>query len=127
MEYAQERHSYLNEPIPELHESRYEKVKSCLETPFQTFDGRYLYKGFYSKAAILFYLLCKNHSLVNGNKRMACITFAFFCFLNNYKMHLEPENFYNLAKTVTNSDPDNQEYVLKAIKTAFKATTEKKS
>jgi prophage maintenance system killer protein len=70
--YAQERHSNKSEPIPKFG-SNTERLESCLNTPFQRFGGKYLYAGVLNKAAILFYLINKNHPLVNGNKRMACI------------------------------------------------------
>jgi prophage maintenance system killer protein len=74
---AQKSHIVKNEPIPELGNDL-SKIESSLRTPFQTFSGTDLYKGFEKKAAMLFYLLIKNHPLSNGNKRMACITLAFF-------------------------------------------------
>ena len=120
IEYAQTHHSNLNEPIPQISESKYEKVNSCLETPFQTFGGKYLYPGFYPKAAILFYLLNKNHALTNGNKRMACITLGFFCFKNKYDLQFSWESFYEISKEVTNSDPAKMEVMVLALQDTFK-------
>jgi prophage maintenance system killer protein len=76
--YAQKSHFSKNEPIPELIGDNLEKVESCLTSPFQTFQGLDLYRGFVAKAAVLFYLLIKNHPLRNGNKRMAILTLAYF-------------------------------------------------
>jgi len=44
--YAQQTHEAKNEPIPQLQDSQIDQIDSCLKTPFQTFGGRYLYKGF---------------------------------------------------------------------------------
>jgi len=125
MDYAQKHHAYQNEPIPEVHESQYGKIRSCLETPFQTFDKQLLYKGFYQKAAILFYVVCKNHALINGNKRMACLLLGYFCSINNYKLALRWENFYNVAKAVTNSAPDDKDIILAALVHTLKKFTHK--
>ena len=58
-----------NEPIPDF-ETRFPlKLESCIETPFQTFDRKSLYNGLVAKAAIMFYLMVKNHPFQNGNKR----------------------------------------------------------
>jgi len=58
-----------DEPIPSFG-SRYPNIlESCLAVPFQTFNRKNLYRGLVKKAAILFYLLIKNHPFQNGNKR----------------------------------------------------------
>ena len=115
VEYAQQHHATHNEPIPQVYENQYGKISSCLETPFQTFGGRLLYKGFYLKAAVLFYLLNKNHALINGNKRMACITMAYFCSKNKHELLLSPQEFYNMAKAVSQSSDEYMERDLKII------------
>jgi len=38
--------------------------------PFQKFSGKDLYPGLLSKAAMLFYLLIKDHPFQNGNKEL---------------------------------------------------------
>ena len=59
-----------NEPIPDF-QSRFPNIlESCLVAPFQTFHQKSLYQGLIAKAAILFYLMVKNHPFQNGNKRI---------------------------------------------------------
>jgi prophage maintenance system killer protein len=125
VEYAQIHHSSLDEPIPQVYENQYDKIHSCLNTPFQTFAGRQLYKGFFAKASILFYLLNKNHALVNGNKRMACLTLGWFCHKNKYELKFSASSFYEVAKEVTNSDPDKMEVILKALEDTLRMCTKK--
>jgi Prophage maintenance system killer protein len=120
IEYAQQYHASVNEPIPEIQVSQYNCINSCLNTPFQTFGNRYLYSGFYPKAAILFYLINKNHCLINGNKRMACLTLGLFCFINKYKLRFAPMDFYELAKSVTNSEPQLKDAVMNDLLVVFK-------
>jgi prophage maintenance system killer protein len=67
----------FNEPIPPFSTRFPGKLESCLEQPFQTFDNKSLYYFFIQKAAILFYLVVKNHPFNNGNKRMAVTLFSF--------------------------------------------------
>ena len=57
-----------NEPIPEF-STRYPNIlESCITVPFQKYGGKELYRGLAAKAAILFYLMIKNHPFQNGNK-----------------------------------------------------------
>ena len=51
-------------------------LESALETPFQSFEGEELYPSVQAKAARLCYGLVKNHSMVDGNKRIGAHTYA---------------------------------------------------
>ena len=44
------------------------RLESAVATPRQTMFGQDLYPDLFSKAAILIYLLIKNHPFVDGNK-----------------------------------------------------------
>jgi hypothetical protein len=50
-------------------------LESSLKTIMQSFDGRDLYPSLEEKAANLLYFLVKNHSFVDGNKRIAAALF----------------------------------------------------
>jgi prophage maintenance system killer protein len=52
-----------------------ESFKSSINTIYQTFDGNELYPSIEEKAAILLYLVTKNHSFSDGNKRIAALLF----------------------------------------------------
>lgn len=67
-----------NEPIPDFGTRFPYKLESCIETPFQTFERKSLYKGLIEKSSILFYLMVKNHPFQNGNKRIAVMTLMLF-------------------------------------------------
>jgi len=45
---------------------------------YQTWDGNELYPSIEEKAAMLLYLIVKNHSFVDGNKRIAATLFLWF-------------------------------------------------
>ncbi len=52
--------------------------RSSVSTIFQTFDGKDLYPSIEEKAANLLYLITKNHSFTDGNKRIAAFLFLYF-------------------------------------------------
>ena len=55
--------------------------KSSIGQIYQTFGGQDLYPSVEEKAAMLLYLVVKNHSFSDGNKRIAAMLFLWF--LNN--------------------------------------------
>lgn len=58
-----------------------ESFRSSIGQIYQTFDGKELYPSVEEKAAMLLYLVTKNHSFSDGNKRIAATLFLWF--LNN--------------------------------------------
>lgn len=58
-----------------------DSFKSSIGQIYQTFDGIELYPSVEEKAAMLLYLVTKNHSFTDGNKRIAATLFLWF--LNN--------------------------------------------
>jgi prophage maintenance system killer protein len=52
--------------------------KSSIAAIYQTFDGKDLYPSIEEKAASLLYFIIKNHSFVDGNKRIAASIFLWF-------------------------------------------------
>ena len=61
-----------------------ESLKSSLANVFQTYDGKDLYQSIEEKSANLLYFLVKNHSFVDGNKRIAAALFLCFLQKNNF-------------------------------------------
>ena len=55
-----------------------ESLRGSLDNIFQTFEGKDLYLSLEEKAANLLYFLVKNHSFVDGNKRIAAALFLWF-------------------------------------------------
>lgn len=58
-----------------------DSFKSSIAQIYQTFGGEELYPSVEEKAAMLLYLVTKNHSFSDGNKRIAATLFLWF--LNN--------------------------------------------
>ena len=61
-----------------------DSFRSSIGQIYQTFDGDELYPSVEEKAAMLLYLVTKNHSFSDGNKRIAATLFLWF--LNNNKI-----------------------------------------
>ena len=55
-----------------------DSFKSSIGQIYQTFDGIELYPSVEEKAAMLLYLVTKNHSFSDGNKRIAATLFLWF-------------------------------------------------
>jgi len=66
-----------------------ESFKSSVNTIYQTFGGEDLYPSVEEKAAMLLYLVVKNHSFSDGNKRIAA--FLFLWFLENNGILYRPD------------------------------------
>ena len=109
-----------NEPIPDFG-TRYPNIlESCLQTPFQKFAKRNLYKGLLGKVSILFYLMIKNHPFQNGNKRIAMTTVFYFLYKNDKWILVDNQQLYNFAKWVAESSPDVRNETVAAIEKFFK-------
>ncbi|MCQ2290110.1 MAG: virulence protein RhuM/Fic/DOC family protein [Muribaculaceae bacterium] len=59
-----------------------DSFKSSIGQIYQTFDGVDLYPSVEEKAAMLLYLVVKNHSFSDGNKRIAAMLFLWFLHNN---------------------------------------------
>jgi len=72
-----------------------ESFKSSVGQIYQTFDGEELYPSVEEKAAMLLYLVTKNHSFIDGNKRIAATLFLWF--LNNNHILYHPDGTKRIA------------------------------
>lgn len=104
-----------NEPIPDFSTRFPNVLESCLANPFQTFGGKSLYPNLLSKAAILFYLMIKNHPFQNGNKRIAMTTLFVFLHKNKKWLKIDTKELYDFTMWVTTSNPKVKEQVVSAI------------
>ncbi|MFA5783571.1 MAG: type II toxin-antitoxin system death-on-curing family toxin [Phycisphaerae bacterium] len=105
-----------DEPIPD-YSTRFPGVlESCVATPFMKFEGKYLYKTFIDKAAILFYLMIKNHPFQNGNKRIVVTTLLCFLGKNGRWINVDAKNLYNLTVWIAQSPADVKGDVIAAVK-----------
>ncbi len=109
-----------SEPIPDFSTRYTNALERSIEAPFQSFGGRQLYPGLLKKAAILFYLMIKNHPFQNGNKRIAMTTLFYFLYINQKWIKVDNQELYNFAKWVAESNPKLKDATLSAIETFLK-------
>lgn len=108
------------ESIPDFG-TRYPNIlESCLATPFQRFSKKYVYPGLHRKAAILFYLMIKNHPFQNGNKRLAVTSLLVFLHKNGKWLAVDTIEFYEFAVWVAQSNRKVKDDVVNAIETFVK-------
>ncbi len=72
-----------------------DSFKSSIGQIYQTFGGVELYPSVEEKAAMLLYLVTKNHSFSDGNKRIAATLFLWF--LNGNRILYRPDGSKRLA------------------------------
>ena len=87
----------------------------------QSFNGKEFYIGLEEKAAMLLYLIVKNHSFVDGNKRIGAACFLFFLERNNLLVNkfqqpiLSNDALASLTLFVASSRPGEMGTVKKLI------------
>ena len=72
-----------------------DSFKSSIGQIYQTFGGEELYPSVEEKAAMLLYLVTKNHSFSDGNKRIAATLFLWF--MNNNGILYNPDHTKRIA------------------------------
>jgi death-on-curing family protein len=95
--------------------------KSSLQSIVQTFGGKYLYPSIEEQAAHLLYFVIKNHSFVDGNKRIGAFLFVWFLEKNKHRFKKTGELKINdngltaLALLVAQSQPEEKELMIQLI------------
>lgn len=88
---------------------------------YQTWDGRDLYPSIEEKAAMLLYLVVKNHSFVDGNKRIAATLFLWFMQNNGilYRpdgtKRISDASLVSLTLMIAESHPDEMDTMVKVV------------
>ena len=95
--------------------------KSSLSTIYQTFEKKELYPSIEEKAAHLLYFVIKNHSFVDGNKRIAAFIFVWFLENNDYlyteegKKRMDDNGLVALCLLIAHSKPEEKDTFVKLI------------
>ncbi len=84
-------------------------LESSLAAPQQTMFGEELYPDLASKAAILFFLLVKNHPFMDGNKRTAFACLLRFLNVNGYVLDATEDELYRFTIDVATSVLDKEQ------------------
>ena len=105
----------FDEPIPDFGTRFPNVLETYIQTPFQTY-GKPLYRKLTGKAAILFYLMIKNHPFENGNKRLAVMTLLVFLFKNRKWLKVSNNELYRFAVEIAESKPKEKDLYLSKIR-----------
>ena len=98
-----------------------DSFKSSIGQIYQTFGGEELYPSVEEKAAMLLYLVTKNHSFSDGNKRIAATLFLWF--LNNNKILYNSDGSKRIADStlvaltlmIAESKTEEKDVMLKVV------------
>ena len=98
-----------------------ESFRSSIGQIYQTFDGVELYPSVEEKAAMLLYLVTKNHSFSDGNKRIAATLFLWF--LNNNRILYREDGSKRIADgtlvaltlMIAESRPEEKDVMVKVV------------
>ena len=98
-----------------------ESFKSSIGQIYQTFDDVELYPSTEEKAAMLLYLVTKNHSFSDGNKRIAATLFLWFLNNNGILYHedgtkrIADNTLVALTLMIAESKPEEKDVMVKVV------------
>ena len=98
-----------------------ESFKSSIASIYQTFGRKDLYPSLEEKAAHLLYFVVKNHSFVDGNKRVAASIFLWFLEKNGLlyqkdgTKRIADNALVALTLLIAESDPGEKDIITKVI------------
>ena len=99
---------------------RNEGLKEVIGTIYQSFDGKDLYSTIEEKAANFLYLITKNHTFIDGNKRIAATLFIYFLefynILYNEKGQVIDNNtLVAITLLIAQSNPKEKEILIDLV------------
>lgn len=95
--------------------------ESSVNQLYQTFAGQELYPTLEEKAAMLLYMVVKNHSFVDGNKRIAASCFLYFLDRNKIlydktnKPVIDSSTLFALTLLIAESNPKDKDVILQVV------------
>lgn len=106
-----------------------QSLSGSLGAVMQSFDGKDLYPSIEEKAAHLLYFLVKNHSFVDGNKRIAAALFLWFMEKNGIlyradgSRHIADNALVAITLMIAESDPKQKDILSKMVVNLIKDGT----
>ena len=95
-------------------------LKSIIDNIYQTFDGEDVYPSIQEKAANFLYLITKNHTFIDGNKRIAATLFIYFLlyydslYKNNQQI-IDNNTLVAITLLIAESNPKEKEIMIDLI------------
>ena len=95
-------------------------LESIIGSIYQSFDNQDVYKTIEEKAANFLYLITKNHTFIDGNKRIAATLFIYFLdFYNilykNNRRVIDNNTLVALTLLIAQSNPKEKEILIELI------------
>ncbi len=99
---------------------RNEGLKAIIGTIYQSFDGNDLYPTIEEKAANFLYLITKNHTFIDGNKRIAATLFIYFLdfyniLYNDNKQVIDNNTLVAITLLIAESNPKEKEILIDLV------------
>ena len=99
---------------------RNEGLKAIIGTIYQSFDGNDLYSTIQEKAAHFLYLITKNHTFIDGNKRIAAALFIYFLEFYNilYKENgqvIDNNTLVAITLLIAQSNPKEKDILIDLV------------
>ena len=97
-----------------------DSFRSSISVIYQSFGGQDLYPSAEEKAANLLYLIIKNHSFTDGNKRIACSLFLYFLDRNGILFRgldkrIADSTLVAVALMIAESRPEEKESMIALV------------
>ena len=99
---------------------RNEGLKEVIGTIYQSFDGKDLYSTIEEKAANFLYLITKNHTFIDGNKRIAATLFIYFLefyniLYNENRQVIDNNTLVAITLLIAQSNPKEKEILIDLV------------
>ena len=99
---------------------RNEGLKEVIGTIYQSFDGKDLYSTIEEKAANFLYLITKNHTFIDGNKRIAATLFIYFLefyniLYNENRQVIDNNTLVAITLLIAQSNPKEKEILIALV------------
>lgn len=97
-----------------------DSFKGSIGNIYQSYAGQEIYESLEEKAANLLYFVIKNHSFLDGNKRIAATMFLYFLDKNNAlfedgKKTIEDSTLVALTIMIAESRPEEKEMMISVV------------
>ena len=95
-------------------------LKAIIGNIYQSFDGKDLYPTIQEKAANFLYLITKNHSFIDGNKRIAATLFIYFLefydiLYNDKGQVIDNNTLVAITLLIAQSNPNEKDILIDLV------------
>jgi len=109
------------QPIKLFGREKDQSFRGSLSAIYQMFDGKEVYPSIEEKAAHLLYFVVKNHSFIDGNKRIGAFLFIWFLdasgilYAGDGRKRIGDNTLVALTLMIAESRPEDKDIIVKVI------------